>query len=104
MNLFRMIPAIPATLMLFACAEPTEPEQIVGAASSAPSYIGSPAEARPVEVRIPPHPHMGAQGLNAMHADGYSSDVHPGTAPLGMDISMVSRRGITKIPGGSAPP
>lgn len=100
MNLFRIIPAIPATLMLFACAEPTEPEQIVGAASSAPSYIGSPAEARPVEVRIPPHPHMGAQGLNAMHADGYSSDVHPGTAPLGMDISMVSRRGITKIPGG----
>ena len=35
-----------------------------------------------------------------MHADGYSSDVHPGGGPLGNNIQMVSRVGITRAPGG----
>jgi hypothetical protein len=99
MQLHRLLWALAAAL-LTACAEPTEPEPISGTQSGAPAFIGRPAQARPVEVRVPPHPYMGAQGLNAMHADGYSSDVHPGSAPLGNAIQVMSRRGITRAPGG----
>jgi hypothetical protein len=43
---------------------------------------------------------MAAQGRNAMHSDGYSSDVHPTDGPLGNNIQMISRVGITTVPGG----
>jgi len=100
MQSHRLLPLLFPALLLTACTEPADPEPITGAAGSAPDFIGEPAQARPLDIDIPPHPHMGAQGLNAMHSDGYSSDVHPGGAPLGNNIQMVSRQGITKAPGG----
>jgi len=44
-------------------------------------------------------PFMAPQGVNTMHADSYSSDVHPGGGPLGVDPIVNSRRG-AKLPGG----
>jgi sugar lactone lactonase YvrE len=99
MNHTRLLCAL-LPLLLLACSEPMDPKPIEGAASPAAAFIGQPATARPIEFHVPPHPHMGAQGLNAMHADGYSSDVHPGVGPLGNNIQMVSRVGITTAPGG----
>ena len=66
----------------------------------APAFIGQPATAKSIDFDRPAHPYMGAQGLNAMHSDGYSSDVHPGGGPLGNNIQMNSRVGITTAPGG----
>ncbi len=85
---------------LVACGEPEFPEPIRGDATGAPAFIGSPAEPRPVTVSIPPHPYMAAQGRNAMHADGYSSDVHPTGGPMGHNTRINSRVGITAAPGG----
>jgi hypothetical protein len=96
---FRILCLSPALLIL-ACAEPHEPRPIEGAEGSAARFIGKPASASPVDISIPTHPYMGRQGLNAMHADGYSSDVHPGDGPLGRNIQMNSRVGVTGVPGG----
>jgi hypothetical protein len=100
MSILRTLACLCSPLLLLACSEPTDPKPIEGAQGSAPAFIGQPATARPVAFSVPAHPYMGAQGLNAMHADGYSSDVHPGGGPLGNDIQMVSRVGITGAPGG----
>ena len=88
------------SLFLPGCSEPIDPKPIAGDTSRAPAFIGKPATAKPIEFYMPPHPYMGAQGLNAMHSDGYSSDVHPGGGPLGNNIQMISRVGITTAPGG----
>lgn len=98
-NLRTLACLLPA-LLLSACSEPTDPKSIEGEQGTAPAFIGQPATPRPVEFSVPPHPYMGAQGLNAMHSDGYSSDVHPGGSPLGNNIQMISRVGITGAPGG----
>ena len=100
MNMFQQIICFVLALTLAGCGEPVEPKPITGEAGSAPEFIGEPAVARPIAVSIPPHPFMSQQGLNAMHADGYSSDVHPGGGPLGRNIRMNSRVGITGAPGG----
>ena len=85
--------------LLGGCAEPYEPTPIEGEAGSAPAMIGTAAVAQPVEFSVPAHPYLSRQGVNAMHSDGYSSDVHPGGGPLGRDIVMNSRVGST-APGG----
>ena len=82
---------LPVLGFLVACGEPVEPEPIQGSATGATAFIGSPAEPRTVNVSIPPHPYMAAQGRSAMHADGYSSDVHPAGGPLGDNTRMNSR-------------
>ena len=100
MNISRLLCTIIAPLLLLACSEPTDPKPIEGATAAAPAFIGKPATPKPITFDMPPHPYMGAQGLNAMHSDGYSSDVHPGGGPLGNNIQMISRVGITTAPGG----
>ena len=95
MNFTRLLCGLLPPLFLFACSEPMDPRPIEGESSSAPAFIGQPATAKPIDFHIPAHPFMGAQGLNAMHSDGYSSDVHPGHGPLGNNVQMVSRVGIT---------
>ncbi|MGI9287599.1 MAG: hypothetical protein ACR2P1_19600 [Pseudomonadales bacterium] len=99
MSIYRHLSCL-VPLLLVACSEPMDPKPIEGSTSAAPAFTGKPATAKPVSIQIPPHPHMAAQGLNAMHADGYSSDVHPGGGPLGNNIQMKSRVGITSVPGG----
>lgn len=79
--------------------EPTEPRPIEGVPHDAAAFIGAPAEAKPLTMEIVPHPYMAAQGVNTMHADAKSSDVHAGVAPLGVNPTVVTRRG-TKMPGG----
>jgi hypothetical protein len=88
-----------ALALLAGCAEPYEPTAIAGLTGSAPAMIGEPAIAQPVEFSVPAHPYMSRQGVNAMHSDSYSSDVHPGGGPLGRKIAMNSRVGST-APGG----
>jgi hypothetical protein len=86
--------------LLAACSEPIDPKPIESAPGNAPAFIGSPATANPIALDIPAHPYMAPHGLNAMHSDGYSSDVHPGPGPLGRKIQMTNRVGITTAPGG----
>jgi sugar lactone lactonase YvrE len=93
------LPFLLLTAWLAACSEPVEPTAISGEAGNAMAMIGSPATARPLAFTMPAHPYMSRQGVNAMHSDGYSSDVHPGTGPLGRDIQLNSRVGST-APGG----
>jgi len=79
--------------------EPTEPRPIEGMPHNAASFIGASPDAKPLTMEIAPHPYMAAQGVNSMHADAKSSDVHSGVAPLGINPQVVTRRG-TKMPGG----
>lgn len=48
-----------------------------------PSYLGSPADAEPIDLDLPQHPGMAQNGLSAMHNDGWSSDAYTGPGPLG---------------------
>jgi len=99
--LINTILAIVILVLVFSLwnREPTEPRPIEGAPHDAATFIGAAAIAKPLTMEIAPHPHMAAQGVNSMHADAKSSDVHPGAAPLGINPTVVSRRG-TKMPGG----
>jgi hypothetical protein len=100
MNRLLSVTAIStAAMLLAACSEPYEPVAIASQASDAPAFIGEPVKAQPVEFTMPAHPYMAGQGRNAMHADGYSSDVHPWPAPLGRSIQVQSRDG-SQLPGG----
>ena len=79
--------------------EPSEPKPIEGVPHNAAAFIGTPASPKPLYMTIAEHPFMAGQGVNSMHADAKSSDVHPGVAPLGVNPEVISRRG-TKMPGG----
>ena len=50
-----------------------------------PSYVGDPATARPIEMDVPQHPHLAANGRSSMHDDGWASDTYAGPGPLGRD-------------------
>jgi hypothetical protein len=99
--LMNIVAVIVALVLVFTIwnREPTKPRPIEGVPHSAAPFIGAPAAAKPLTMEIAPHPYMAAQGVNSMHADAWSSDVHPGTAPLGINPTVVTRRG-TKMPGG----
>lgn len=87
-------------LFLLACSdEPRQASAIHSAGGDAPAFIGSVATAKPLQMDISAHPFMAKQGVNTMHADSYSSDVHPGMGPLGKHPQVQSRQG-TKAPGG----
>ncbi len=48
-----------------------------------PDYAGRPAIPKPIEVRLPQHPHLSANGTSSMHNDGWASDAYEGPGPLG---------------------
>ncbi len=50
-----------------------------------PSFTGRAATARPLDVQVPQHPHLAADGRNSMHDDGWASDSYAGPGPLGRD-------------------
>ncbi|NRB39705.1 MAG: hypothetical protein HRU20_14770 [Pseudomonadales bacterium] len=88
-----------ALLLLAACSEPKEATAIKSGENNAVDFIGTAAVAKPLTRKIPAHPFMSRQGVNSMHGDSYSSDVHPGMGPLGINPQVLSRKG-TKAPGG----
>lgn len=50
----------------------------------APSYLGRPATARPIEgVALPQHPHLARNGTSSMHNDAWASDAYEWSGPLG---------------------
>jgi hypothetical protein len=54
------------------------------AGPTSPAFVGAPAVAQPMpEGHLPPHPHMSDAGANSMHGDGYASDTHRFSGPLG---------------------
>ena len=72
-----------ATAMLVAaCSNPVDPKPIKSLAGDAPAFIGEPATATPLDFAVPAHPFMAGQGVNAMHGDSYSSDVHQAAAEV----------------------
>ena len=93
--------AIAALVLLFMLwnREPAMPEPIEDVLHNAPTFVGAPAEPKPMSMDVEPHPFMAPQGFNSMHADGWSSDVHPGTGPLGINPQTASRQG-SRMPGG----
>ncbi|UVJ44669.1 hypothetical protein NVV94_03430 [Pseudomonas sp. LS1212] len=93
--------ALPLLGVLSACSEPHDPVPLASE-SNAPALIGAAATAHPLTGAIPANPYMAANGSSYMHADGYSSDSHPGPGPLGREMQVNSRDGSRK-PGGMCP-
>ena len=53
-------------------------------------FTGEPAVANPLpEGHLPVHPFMSSAGANSMHGDGYASDTHPFSGPLGRAPQVV---------------
>lgn len=52
-------------------------------ALATPAYVGRPATPRPINVDIPQHPRLAADGSSSMHNDGWASDAYAGPGPLG---------------------
>ena len=50
-----------------------------------PSYEGSAATAEPIDLAVPQHPHLAANGNSSMHNDGWATDAYTGPGPLGDD-------------------
>lgn len=67
------------------------PTALPGASSAAaswdPAYVP-----QPVEGAIAPHPWLAAVGNGTMHGDGFQSDVHPASGPMGPAYQVRSRR------------
>lgn len=61
----------------------------IGQATS-PGYEGRPASASPVDLEVPQHPHLAANGRNSMHNDAAASDAYDGPGPLGSSPTVDS--------------
>lgn len=48
-----------------------------------PSYVGRPTSDQPINLEIPQHPGLAANGRSSMHNDAWSSDAYPGPGPTG---------------------
>lgn len=90
---------VAALISLAGCRESGAPRPIASAPVSSPGFIGGTAEPRPVALEVPVHPFMALPGVAGMHADAYSSDVHPGPGPLGRNPRVITRTG-SRMPGG----
>jgi hypothetical protein len=93
--------ALPLLGLLSACSEPYDPTPLASSDQATP-LIGHATVARPLSGAVPASPYMARNGSSYMHADGYSSDSHPGPGPLGQDMQTSSRDGSRK-PGGMCP-
>ena len=77
--------ALPLLGLLSACSEPYDPQPLASNGHATP-LIGSAAVAQPLSGAVPANPYMASNGSSYMHADGYSSDSHPGPGPLGRNM------------------
>ncbi len=50
-----------------------------------PSYEGAAATPKPIDLTVPQHPQLAANGTSSMHGDGWATDAYPGSGPLGED-------------------
>ena len=57
-------------------------------ALTTPRYVGSPATADPIDLQVPQHPRLAANGRSTMHNDAWSTDAYPGPGPLGESPSV----------------
>ncbi|NIB41052.1 hypothetical protein HBA55_15720 [Pseudomaricurvus alkylphenolicus] len=96
---FKRCCMLAASLILAGCEFSQVARNIESEPAQAPEFIGSPAVARPLAGEVPDYPHMAPQGLNTMHGDSYSSDVHHASGPLGHNPAIQSRTG-SPYPGG----
>ncbi len=94
LKLFAVLVLSLAVLVTYAfwVKEPETPRPFANITQEAGKLTGSPAQPKPVNFSIEPHPFMAAQGLNSMHADSHNSDVHA-TGPLGISPQVRTRRG-----------
>jgi len=53
-----------------------------------PRYLGSPATPDPLDLQVPQHPRLAANGTSTTHNDGWSTDAYPGPGPLGESPSV----------------
>ena len=97
-----VLSAVLAAVLVYVSALP-EPVSPTAFKSSSAHLValeamqGESAKPKPLPFSIPAHPFMARQGFNAMHADGYSSDVHL-KGPLGVNPQVNTRRG-NRLPG-----
>jgi hypothetical protein len=60
------------------------------AGPTSPAFVGAPAVSQPLpDGHLPTHPFMSDAGANSMHGDGYASDTHPFSGPLGRSPKVV---------------
>ncbi len=55
---------------------------------STPRYLGSPATPDPIDLPVPQHPRLAANGTSSTHQDAWSTGAHPGPGPLGESPSI----------------
>jgi hypothetical protein len=60
--------------------------------TTAPSFVGTPAEARPILgiPRTPRNPHLAANGDSSIHNDGWQTDTYRRRGPLGVEPETFS--------------
>jgi hypothetical protein len=93
------LPAAPSIVLVLALAfagtaeadVPPIPIPQGPAGETAPKFIGSPAEARPIEAPKPPrHPFMAPNGDSNIHNDAWQTDAYWRKGPLGRDPEVLS--------------
>ena len=55
-----------------------------------PSFEGEAATAQPIDLELPQHPQLAANGSSSMHNDGWATDAYAGPGPLGVDPEVDS--------------
>jgi hypothetical protein len=55
-----------------------------------PSLEGEAATAHPIDLELPQHPQLAANGTSSMHNDGWATDAYAGPGPLGVDPEVDS--------------
>jgi hypothetical protein len=55
-----------------------------------PSYDGHAVEAQPIELTVPQHPGLAANGSSTMHDDAWATDSYQGPGPLGRDPEVTT--------------
>ncbi|WP_127479482.1 hypothetical protein [Nocardioides pantholopis] len=59
-------------------------------AAVTPAYVGRAARAQPIEMAVPQHPHLAANGRSGRHNDAWSSGAYAGPGPLGDSVEVDS--------------
>jgi len=85
--------------LLSACTEERNPEPIPSAAITSPTFIGSPAQPRPISIQVRENPFLAPGRISTLHTGSFNADVHITPGPLGNDPELVSRKA-TSLPGG----
>ncbi|KEI72695.1 hypothetical protein [Endozoicomonas elysicola] len=91
--------ALLSAVLLAGCSPSKEPEPLKSSALTAPEFIGQSATAKPFQGSNITHPFMAKAGKSTIHGDGFNSDVHLISGPLGINPQIQTRDG-SNMPGG----